>query len=216
MKKANTRPFTRQRKAIDSLTVEEVEKMLAFVSSVPHLDHSKRNTVLLLLGVDAGLRLSEMLAIRVKDCWIQGTVVEALTIRDEDAKYGSGRTIDLTHRLRKALDLWSDVVMGQGYRIDDPFFPGLTCRSNRLSRRQVQNIIAQIGQLSIDKHVTPHQLRHHAATRLLKVTNLKVVQMFLGHRSISTTQVYTHPDRVDQKEAIERRRQSDLSDTTPY
>lgn len=216
MKNQNHRPFQKPRKAIDSLTVEEVEKMLTFVSGVPHLDHSKRNRLILLLGIDAGLRLSEMIAIRLSDCWLQGSVVEALSIRDEDAKYGSGRTIDLTQRLRDAFASWSDVVMGGGYRNEDPLFPGLTVRSWKLSRRQIQYIVGHIGQSSIGKHVTPHQLRHHAATRLLKVTNLKVVQQFLGHKSISTTQIYTHPDRVDLKKAVEARRQSDLSDSTPY
>lgn len=205
-----------KRKPIDSLTVEEVEKMLAFVSEIPHVDHSKRNRLLLLLGIDAGLRLSEMLAIRICDVWKHGDVVEGLTIRDEDAKYASGRTIDLTGRLRKALDIWGQTIIDRGFLNDQPLFPGLTKRSKRLSRRQVQNVVALIGQTSINKHVTPHQLRHHAATRLLKVTNLRVVQQFLGHRYISTTQIYTHPDRVDLKRAIEKRRQSDLSDITPY
>lgn len=212
----NQRPFAKPRKPIDSLTVEEVEKMLAFVSEIPHVDHSKRNRLLLLLGIDAGLRLSEMLAIRVCDVWKHGNVVEGLTIRDEDAKYRSGRTIDLTSRLRKALDAWGQTIIDRGFLNDRPLFPGLTSRSNRLSRRQVQNIIGVIGSIAIGKHVTPHQLRHHAATRLLKVTNLRVVQQFLGHRFISTTQIYTHPDRVDLKRAIESRRASDLSDITPF
>lgn len=204
------------KKTIDSLTVEEVEKMLTFASSVPHVDHSKRNRLLLLLGIDAGLRLSEMLAIRVCDVWKHGDVVDGLTIRDQDAKYRSGRTIDLTGRLKRALDAWGQTLLDRGFLNDRPLFPGLTSRSERLSRRQVQNVVGLIGRTSIGKHVTPHQLRHHAATRLLKVTNLRVVQQFLGHRYISTTQIYTHPDRVDLKQAIEKRRQSDLSDSTPY
>lgn len=212
----NSKPFSRSRKPIDSLTVEEVEKMLTFVAELPHLNHSRRNRCLLLLGIDAGLRLSEMLAVRIGDVWTQGVNVDALTIRDEDAKYGSGRTVDLTNRLKESLDVWSTVVMEIPCTPGSPLFPGLTHRSVRLSRRQVQNVIGQIGQLAISKHVTPHQLRHHAATRLLKVTNLRVVQQFLGHRSISTTEIYTHPDRVDQKKALEARRQSDLSDITPY
>lgn len=216
MSKKNTRPQSGSRKPIDSLTVEEVEKMLTFVAELPHLKHSKRNRLLLLLGIDAGLRLSEMLGIRVYDVCTQGVIIDALTISDAVAKYGSGRTIDLTQRLRDSIGNWIDVLMDREKNDSDPLFPGLNMLTKRLSRRQVQNIVSYIGKLAISKHVTPHQLRHHAATRLLKVTNLRVVQQFLGHKYISTTQIYTHPDRVDLQKAIEARRQSDLSDRLPY
>ncbi len=207
---------SRKRGPIDSLTVIEVDKMLAFVQELPHIKHSKRNRLILLLGIDGGFRLSEILGVQIGDVWKHGQVVNAIQISDQVAKYGSGRTIDLTARLRIALEKWLFEFPGRYEDQDDPLFPGLTKRSNRLSRRQVQNIVSQISKLAIDKHVTPHQLRHHAATRLLKVTNLRVVQQFLGHRHISTTQIYTHPDRVDLKKALETRRTNDLADGCPY
>lgn len=70
--------------------------------------------------------------------------------------------------------------------------------------RSFQRTCANIGQNIGFKHLTPHVLRHTFATRLLRVTNLRVVQTALGHARISTTEVYTHPSSQDLTDAITR------------
>ena len=51
------------------------------------------------------------------------------------------------------------------------------------------------------RHVT---LRHTYATRLMRVTNIRTVQVLLGHRRLSSTQIYTHPDQEDKDKAIDK------------
>jgi site-specific recombinase XerD len=70
----------------------------------------------------------------------------------------------------------------------------LNASAKRLSTQGIANVIGQLRQeAGIDRHVTPHMLRHTVATLLLRNgVDIRVVQEFLGHASIATTQRYTH------------------------
>jgi integrase/recombinase XerD len=70
----------------------------------------------------------------------------------------------------------------------------LNVLGNRLSTQGITNIISQLRRAAnIERHVTPHMLRHTVATLLLRNgVDIRVVQEFLGHASIATTQRYTH------------------------
>jgi len=70
----------------------------------------------------------------------------------------------------------------------------LNASGSRLSTQGIANVIAQLReQAGIERHITPHMLRHTVATLLLRNgVDIRIVQEFLGHASIATTQRYTH------------------------
>jgi integrase/recombinase XerD len=75
-------------------------------------------------------------------------------------------------------------------------FPGRDV-NEPLKRRSIQNCISEIAiAAGIKKRVSPHVFRHSFATHLLEQgTNIRVIQMLLGHRSIRTTAIYMHVAR---------------------
>src|SRR6056297_1157154 len=82
----------------------------------------------------------------------------------------------------------------------------LSRRGNRISVRSIQLFVKKYAKLAGVKNaekITPHKLRHTFASLLyLKTKDLKVLQDLLGHTDISTTQIYTHTDTEQRKDAI--------------
>jgi len=65
-------------------------------------------------------------------------------------------------------------------------------------------MVARVSLDVIKRRIHPHVLRHTFATQLAKVTNIRVVQELLGHSSLESTQIYTHPDMNEAREAVNR------------
>jgi integrase/recombinase XerC len=80
----------------------------------------------------------------------------------------------------------------------------------RLSTQGITNVIAKLRrQARIRRHVTPHMLRHTVATLLLRNgVDIRVVQEFLGHASIATTQRYTHVSKEHMVRVLRKRHPS--------
>jgi site-specific recombinase XerD len=149
-------------------------------------------------GPDCALALALLLATGVRVGELAG-----LRLGDVDAAagrlriFGKGnreRTVFVTDaRLREELRAYLSVRHGVTRRPTEDKM--LTDRRGRpLSAARIRNAITKLGRAAgLERRVTPHMLRHTAATMLLESgTDIRFVQRLLGHRSIVTTQIYTH------------------------
>lgn len=193
-------------KPIETLNVSETERLLNWLQF--HSDDQLRrfshlrNWTMALLMVDAGLRVSEVCHLLISDLVLQDKPVTAVCLRSEITKRKHERTVPLTARTRTALVLCiSRLWPTEPTRTRLWAFWG-TNPNLPISTRQVERIIKKASTASIDRPIHPHVLRHTFATKLMRVTNIRVVQELLGHRNLSSTQVYTHPNDEDLRDAI--------------
>jgi integrase/recombinase XerC/integrase/recombinase XerD len=143
--------------------------------------------------LDAGLRVGEIVKLAWLDVAWLGNVKDLLEVPAHAAKGRHVRRLPITPWLKDQIRLhlqWADEHGGgkpAGYLLGNP--PNGPPPTVRSFERQV----AALGRAAIGQRITPHTLRHTFATRLLEVSDLRVVQEALGHRRVNTTQIYTHP-----------------------
>lgn len=190
-----------------TLTPLECDKLLRYLKQPQNGDQPPRvyhrNYTLALVMLDTGCRVGELVQLRQDQFWFADAPVQALTIEKDQAKNKCERTIPTTIFLRAAIermhrDWWmTDTTLG----IRHAFYT--TNSQYPITARQVQRIIRSASGTSIGREIHPHLLRHTFATRLMTRTSMRVVQQLLGHTSITSTQIYTHPNSSDYQKAID-------------
>ncbi len=158
---------------------------------------ARRDRVIVELFLGTGIRLQELVSLDVDDVDLDA---KHLRIR---AKGDVPQVKFLKSNLRSLLRRYLAERRRQG-TADPALF--LSNRGSRISARQVANRIKfWLAKAGIDKDIGPHGLRHTFATHLYAATSdLLVVKRALGHRDISTTEIYTHLVDGALEEALER------------
>lgn len=161
-----------------------------------------RNYTLALLMLDAGLRVGEAVQLTCDHLWQQGKACDVLHIDQMTAKKGACRDVPASARLKSAIeDLFRFFWNFYCIRSDGYAFP-VGKKSHHITTRQVERILGDASRLAIGRAIWPHQLRHTFASRLMRLTNARVVQELLGHKQLTSTQIYTHPNGDDLAQAI--------------
>jgi site-specific recombinase XerD len=166
-------------------------------------EESQRDYFMILLALNTGLRNNELISLDICDLFNYGIILRQLELRKITTKGHKPRTIPLSNSVQEAFAHFSNWKMrnGESYDPEAPLF--VSTRSKlRLQPRDFQRILKSISQKAIQRSVHPHVLRHTFATELLAKTNIRVVQELLGHKSISSTMIYTHVSFADMVSAI--------------
>ncbi|HEU5174175.1 MAG TPA: site-specific tyrosine recombinase XerD [Gemmatimonadaceae bacterium] len=173
----------------DVLTQAEIDQILA----APTLDDPLyfRDRALLELAYGAGLRVSEWISLAVRDVMLEEGLVRI---------FGKGSKERLVPIGRQAIGATAVYLRELRPRLERGEGKGLVflnARGQPLTRMGAWKILKRhVERTGIEKHVSPHTLRHSFATHLLEGgADLRAVQEMLGHADISTTQIYTHVDR---------------------
>ena len=180
------------------LSQEETEKLLAQPLSDGALGLRDRAMMELLYA--AGLRVSELVTLRVADLNIDSGYVRTI------GKGNKQRIVPVGRAAIAALQEYFANSRPQllGGRASAYLF--VNRRGGRLTRQGVWFLLSRYGKLAgIRKPITPHLLRHSFATHMLaRGADLRSLQMMLGHSDISTTQIYTHVATARLKEIYQR------------
>lgn len=194
-------------KPIQTLTPEQGSKLVEYFALNHTLHggslHSERNLLICLLLLDAGLRVGELVQLIIGNIWFNNEPALSLEIRADITKTRTARTIPITERTRLAILKYSKSRYGGLFASPGRWLFETTDLSKHITTRQVERIIRAAGQAALGIRVHPHMLRHTFATRLMQKANIRVVQTLLGHSSLQSTQIYTHPNNQDLKTAIE-------------
>lgn len=171
----------KQEKHLPSFLTEE--EMIKLVEAPQGKDErSLRDRAILETFYSTGMRISELVALRLDDVDFIGAVIKAK---------GKGKKERLVPIGEKALAAIKDYIDKRKKKSDDIF---LNKNGKRISDRGVRDIVSKYIRLaSLRQGISPHTFRHSFATHLLnRGADLRSVQELLGHANLSTTQIYTH------------------------
>jgi len=189
-----------------TLTVDEENLLLDTLRNKDGTQRQQRkgirNHALALVMLDAGLRIAEATGLEVNDLWFQNSPVTSILVRPEIAKGNNERIVPVHTRLSEAItEMWLTYWVDNYKNVQSKAFT-FGQFGKPLTTRQVRRIIVKSAIHSIGRSVNPHVLRHTFASKLMRVTSMRTVQELLGHKHLSSTEIYTHPNEQDKHKAI--------------
>mgnify|MGYP002712180883 FL=1 len=150
-----------------------------------HRAEDVRDRAMLELLYATGMRVGELTGLDI------GDVDLARGLAHVTGKGNKQRVVPFGDKAAAAVAEWLE--LGRDQLAGDTRAVFVGSRGKRIDQRQVRRVVERAGQRAGVEHVSPHTLRHTAATHMLEGgADLRVVQEMLGHTSLQTTQIYTH------------------------
>ncbi|MFL9830927.1 site-specific tyrosine recombinase XerD [Flavobacterium sp. ST-87] len=185
------------RKLPDTLAVEEIDELIAAIDL--STNEGERNKAMLETLYSCGLRVSELVALKISDLFFDEGFIKVTGKGNKD------RFVPIANQTQKYILIYKDNVRTEvpvKKEFTDTLF--LNRRGGQLTRAMVFTIIKNLAsEIGLKKKISPHTFRHSFATHLLENgADLRSIQLMLGHESITTTEIYLHLDRTFLTEVI--------------
>ncbi|QCK14732.1 site-specific tyrosine recombinase XerD [Mangrovivirga cuniculi] len=182
------------RKLPDVLEVHEIDEIL---NSIPlNTFDGARSRALIELLYGSGLRVSEAVGLKLSDIFMEPGFLRII------GKGNKERLVPLGSSAKKHIKIYieewrNELIDKNKVKIEAADALFLNQRGGKLSRISAFTKVRELAKnVGIKKVVSPHTFRHSFATHLIEGgADLRAVQEMLGHRSITTTEIYTHIDR---------------------
>ena len=178
------------------LTPAEVDRLENALP--PDKAESQRNRAIIEVLFSCGLRVSELVELRLSQLYIDERFVRVM------GKGAKERLVPLSDRAVAELNDWFADREGLKIKAGEEDYVFLNRRGHHLTRTMILLMLKQAAlDAGISKTISPHTLRHSFATAMLEGgADLRVIQLLLGHESIGTTEIYTHITSQSLRDAI--------------
>ena len=180
----------------DVLSLQEIDALLGAIDLTTV--HGIRNMAIIETLYSCGLRVSELLDMKIGDMFLCDGYVRIIGKGDKQRLVPISQVA--IQRISDYMAVRSALVRGSTE------FVFLNNRGGRLTREMIFHIIKDLAlRADIQKSISPHSLRHSFATHLLEGgASIRQVQQMLGHASITTTEIYTHVGEEHLRQTVER------------
>lgn len=167
------------------LTSEEVNKLLDIKLEKPN---DYRNKAMLELAFATGLRVSELVNLKVSDINFNDCYLRVM------GKGKKERIVPIDDVALKYVKVYSNYYRNKLLKNKDSEYLFISSYGTKITRQAFFKLIkGECEKKGIEKEISPHTLRHSFASILLKNgANIRVIQELLGHEDLETTQIYTH------------------------
>lgn len=184
----------KERKLPDVLSQDEITLLLNTINGDTPL--KIRNEAMFELAYATGLRVSELITLKVTDLHLTMGFVQCI------GKGSMERIVPIGDAAIHALERYLEHARGKLVKQQTEQALFVNHHGKSLSRQGFWKILkTAVKEAGITKRITPHTLRHSFATHLLENgADLRIVQELLGHSDISTTQIYTHVTKTRLKD----------------
>lgn len=185
-----------EKKLPEVLSIEEIDAMIGQIDMSKPEGHRNRAIIEMLYG--SGLRVSELTELRLSNIYREEGYMRIL------GKGNKQRLVPISPVADEQFGYWLNDRSKLDIKPEASDIAFLNHYGRQLTRAMIFTIVKRLAESAgIRKTISPHTLRHSFATHLLQNgADLRIIQQLLGHESIVTTEIYTHVDIQDLRDAV--------------